>query len=209
MAEAQKYAFDTEFAPDGEILCDPHGAQTLFSAEDIEKARKSGFELGKQDALAQAERATTAAVQDLVQSARAILAAMDKESHAMRVEAARVAFAAARKIAGEALEGYGAERAASAIDAAMDALRHQPRLIVRLPTKDAETLSPRIEDLREGHAYEGAVLIRADDKMQRGEVVIDWSEGATSIDPQEISERIETLINAALASAAPDSEATP
>jgi hypothetical protein len=37
------------------------------------------------------------------------------------------------KIAGAALDGFGEERAASAIEAAMDALRHQPRLVVKLP----------------------------------------------------------------------------
>lgn len=206
--QAVKYEFDTEFTADGEILRDPHGAPTRFAPADMERARKEGYGLGQRDALVEAERASTAALQALVNSAEAILKRLDHEARAMRSEAARVAFAAARKIAGDALDAYGLERSAAAIDAAMDALRHQPRLIVRIAARDSEALAPRLEALREIHAYEGAVLLRPDEALAHGAVSIDWAEGATSIDPNEIAERIEALINAALASDAHNKETT-
>ena len=86
----------------------------------------------------------------------------------MREEAARIALAAARKIAGAALDAFGAERAAAAVEAAMDALRHQPRLVVKLSPDSGRALKPRIAAMCETHAYAGAVLVRAEPGLQRG-----------------------------------------
>ncbi|MCP6768728.1 hypothetical protein NL529_28195, partial [Klebsiella pneumoniae] len=91
------------------------------------------------------------ALQALASAAAAILNRLDAESRAMRGEAARVAMAAARKIAGDALDGFGADRAAHAVESAMDALRHQPRLLVKLAPDAADQLRERIESLCETH----------------------------------------------------------
>jgi flagellar biosynthesis/type III secretory pathway protein FliH len=116
-----------------------------------------------------------------------------------------VAIAAARRISGAALDAYGHERAISAVDAAMDALRHQPRLVVKLPSADVAFLQPRIDTMAETHAYAGAVLVRGDDKLRAGEVVIDWSDGCVRMSPEETFERINALVDAALAAPTPAS----
>ena len=117
----------------------------------------------------------------------------------MRAEAARVAMAAAQKIAGAALDGFGIERAAQAVEAAMDSLRHQPRLVVKLPPDMVEQLKPRITEMCETHAYASAVLVRGEPGLKTGEVSIDWSDGVITMDPADATRRIEELIDAALA----------
>jgi hypothetical protein len=57
----------------------------------------------------------------------------------------------------------------------------------------------------ETHAYAGAVLVRADDALRTGEVVIDWSDGVVSFKPSEAAERINALVEAALAAPTPTS----
>jgi flagellar assembly protein FliH len=202
MNQVRKYGFDTEFAPDGAIVRE---APKRLSAEEVEAECTAAYERGKQDAIAQAERKAAAALEALADAASAVLTRLDSESKAMREEAARVAIAAARKIAGAALDAYGQERAIAAVDAAMDALRHQPRLVVKLPTADVAFLQPRIDTMTETHAYAGAVLVRGDDKLRAGEVVIDWSDGCVRMSPDETSERINTLVDAALAAPTPAS----
>lgn len=202
MAQVRKYGFDTEFAPDGAIVSD---APKRLSPEEVAAECAAAYERGKQDALAQAERKAAAALEALADAASAVLTRLDAESTAMREEAARIALAAARKIAGEALDSFGAERAAAAVEAALDALRRQPRLLVKLPPADIEALQPRIAAMCETHAYAGAVLVRADDKLRAGEVVIDWSDGVVSLSPADAAERIHTLVEAALAAPMPTS----
>jgi len=197
MSGMRKFAFDTEFAPDGAILTD---APKRLTPEEIEAECKVAYERGKQDAVAQAERQAAAALEMLAGAASAVLTRLDAESRAMREEAAHVALAAARKIAGAALEGFAAERVAAAVEAAMDNLRHQPRLIVKLAPDAAEQLKPRIAEMTEAHGYASAVLVRVQEGLHKGEVVIDWTDGLIASSPQETETRIAALIEAALAS---------
>jgi len=196
MAQLQKFAFDTEFSPDGAILRD---AAKKITAEEIEAQSAQAYQKGKHDAVAQAEREAAVALQALADASSAILTRLDAESRAMRDEAARVALVAARKIAGAALDSFGADRAAAAIEAAMDSLRHQPRLVVKLSPQAAETLQPRIAAMCETHAYAGAILVRAEPELGPGEVSIDWSDGVVTLSPADAAERINTLLEAALA----------
>lgn len=196
MTNIRKYAFDTEFAPDGAIMRE---SVTRITPEQMQSATAEGYERGKNDATAQAARRTAAALEAIADATSGVLTRLNAESHAMRAEAARIALAAAQKIAGAALDAYGIERAAQAVEAAMDALRHQPRLVVKLPPDMAEELKPRIAEMCETHAYASAVLVRAEAGLKTGEVVIDWSDGVVAMDPADAARRIEELIDAALA----------
>ena len=200
MAQVRKYGFDTEFAPDGAVMRE---APKRLTPEEIAAECAASYERGKQDAVAQAERKVAAALEALADAASAVLTRLDTESAAMREEGARIALAAARKVSGEALDAFGAERAVAAVEAAMDALRHQPRLLVKLPPADADVIKSRIAAMCETHAYAGAILVRAENAMRTGEVVIDWSDGVVSLSPAEAAERINALVDAALAAPAP------
>lgn len=199
MSQLRKYAFETEFTPDGAIVNE--AAKKRITPEDVDAQSAISYQKGKQDALAQAERETAAALQALADASSAILTRLDAESSAMRAAAARVAIAAARKIAGAALDTFGAERAAAAVEAAMDSLRHQPRLVVKLPPAAVEELQPRIAAMCETHAYAGAILVRADTSLRAGEVSIDWSDGLITLSPGDAEARINSLLDAALAAA--------
>jgi flagellar biosynthesis/type III secretory pathway protein FliH len=118
----------------------------------------------------------------------------------MRAEAARIALVAARKIADASLDAFGADRAAAAVEAAMDALRHQPRLMVKVSESNLEDLSARIESACASHAYGGAVIVRADPNFKAGGVSIDWGAGVVVSDPEDVLEKVQHMVEAALAS---------
>ncbi len=196
MANIRKYAFETEFAPDGAIITQ---APKKFDSDELEAEKALAYKRGADDALAQAERQTTAAVQALGEKVTALLGKLDGERREMREEAARVAMMASRKIAGAALDSFGAERVAVAIESVMDALRHQPRLVVKLAPDAVDKLKPRIDEMAELHGYSGAILVRAQPGLRAGEVSIDWSDGVIHMNPEDAAKRIEDLIEAALA----------
>jgi flagellar assembly protein FliH len=196
MSNVRKYAFETEFAPDGEIVRE---AAKRITPEEVQAADSEGYERGKNDATAQAERRVAAALEAIADAASAVLTRLDVESKAMRAEAARLAIVSAQRIAGAALDAFGLERAQKAVESAMDLLRHQPRLVVKLPPDMAEQLKPRIAVMCETYAYAAAVLVRAEEGLKTGEVVIDWSDGMIAMDPADAAKRIEDLIDAALA----------
>lgn len=195
MSQIRKYAFETEFSADGAIVRE---AAKRLTPEEIEAERAAAYDQGRQDAIAQAAARSAAALEALADAASAVVSRLEAESRAMREEAVRLAMAAARKISGAALDAFGQERALAAIEAAMDMLRHQPRLLVRLPPEAAEQLKPRIEELRDAHAYAGAILVRAEPGLRSGAVAVDWSDGMVLLDPEEAAQRVQALMDAAL-----------
>ncbi|MGE0044945.1 MAG: hypothetical protein AB7J28_05710 [Hyphomonadaceae bacterium] len=203
MASLRRYAFDTEFAPDGTILRDgATGEKKRLTPEELEAERQTAYKSGQRDAVAVAERANADAAAALADHAKAILARLDEDARRLRGEAAMIAMSAARKIAGEALDAFGQERAAAAIEAAMEALPHGPRLIIRVTPAHVDTLKKRIEVLVADHAYAGAILVRADETAKTGDIAIDWTEGVVTFNRDDIAGRVEELIAAALAAPA-------
>jgi flagellar assembly protein FliH len=195
MGIARKYAFDTEFAPDGAIV---RTSTTRLTPEAVEVERNAAYERGKQDAMAQAEREAAIALQGLAATAAQILKRLDAETRAHRDDGAVLALAVAHKVAGAALSAYGDERALKAIEGAMDMLRQQPKLVVRLPKDAANLLKPRIDAMAEAHGYAGAILVREDETLVSGAVSIDWSDGVVVHDPVEIARRVDSLIHTTL-----------
>ncbi len=196
MGEVRKYAFDTEFAADGAVV---RASKSRLSPEAVEAERTAAYERGKQDALVRAEQQVAAALEAIADVASTILARLEAESRALREDGAALAIASARKIAGAALDAFGEARALSVIEATMELLRHQPRLVLKLAPEAVESLKPRIEAMCESHAYAGAILVRAEPGLSAGAVVIDWSDGAIASDPEDIARRIDAHIETALA----------
>lgn len=204
MTTIRKFAFDREFSADGAVLRESAVTPKKITPEESEALCAQAYERGKQDAYAAAEREAAAALKELAGAAQATLSKLDHEAQAMRAEAARIALSSARKIADSALDAYGPERAVKAVEAAMETLRHQPRLIVKVSEHDAETLRPRIEAACQALSYGGAVIVRPDADYKTGAVSVDWSGGMVLSDPQEVAERLHLLIEQALAADAPN-----
>lgn len=196
MTQIRKHTFNTEFSPDGAIV---RNAPKRLTSDQIAAECAAAYERGKRDAQTLSERQSAAALEALAAAATATLARLDVECRAMREEAAHLALIAARKIASAALDAFGAERAIAAIEAAMETLRHQPRLLIKLSPDTAESLKPRVAAIRDAHAYASAILVRDDASLDAGEVSIDWSDGVITMNSGEIAERISALIDAALA----------
>lgn len=199
MTRARKFAFDTEFAADGAILSD---APKRMTPDEIDTALADSYQRGKQDALAQAEQQAAAALEALASAAAALGQKLDVERRALRDDAILLARAAARKIAGAALEAFGDERALAAIETAMDSLRHHPRLLIKLSPQAALSLQSRIAAAAQAHGYGGDIIVRTDPNVGPGTVMLDWSDGVACTDPDETAARVGALMDAALGAAA-------
>jgi flagellar biosynthesis/type III secretory pathway protein FliH len=70
---------------------------------------------------------------------------------------------------------------------------------VKLAPDAVDTLKPRIDEMSDLHGYSGAILVRAQPGLRAGEVSIDWSDGVIHMSPEDAAQRIEDLIQAALA----------
>ncbi len=198
MSAVRKYAFDTVFSPDGAVLRDGSGFRAQFTRDEVEAVKASAFEDGRADSMARAEESSAQALQRLANEAARLLSALETERAALRAEAAQLAMTAARLVAGKALEKFGEDRIASAVEQAMDQLRQGPRLIIRVPTNSYGALRPRLEGMAQASAYPAAIMVREEPQMSAGDVIIEWADGAIALDRDALFSRAEEIIDTAL-----------
>jgi len=198
----KKFGFDTEFAANGEVLREDGNAKRLMTAEDITSERAAAYKQGAADALAAAERDYAAELARLTHSAAALSQRLAGESAALRAEAASLARITAHAIAGAALARFGDERIVEIIERALESLRDQPRLLVKLAPAHAERLRARLDTAAKASGAEAAITVVPQANAASGAVSIEWRHGAIGFDPSEVEARIGALVEQSLADAA-------
>src|ERR1700759_1087400 len=179
MTAAKKFTFDTEFA----------GAENRPSPAARARAKQTltTEELDAMAAQAKADRESQASVlaaQALDRSVAALTiavrAALDNsaaEVEALRVEAAHLALALAKKIAPAALAALPAGDVEIVLRQAMHQAIGEPRVTLRAAPAVVEVLEARLTDIAHEEGYEGRVMIAADPAMAGGDCRIEWRGG--------------------------------
>lgn len=193
MTSARKYGFETVFSAEGEILRDGHGLRAIYTAKEVEAIRGEAFAAGQDSEMAKAQRAAADMARTLAKQAQLLLTQIGGEIQTLRGEATQFALAAGRAIAGAALDSYGEARALQIVQEALEELRLQPRLLVRVP----QALHPILEPLLQGIAAEqglgDAMIIRPDAGTQPGDVSLEWPEGRISVSRTDLLARLEAM----------------
>ncbi len=193
MTPARKYGFETVFSAEGEILRDGHGLRAIYTAKEVEAIRGEAFAAGQDSEMAKAQRAGADMARILAKQAQLLLAQIGGEIQTLRAEATQFALAAGRAIAGAALDSYGEARALQIVQEALEELRLQPRLLVRVP----QALHPILEPLLQGIAAEqglgDALIIRPDAGAQPGDVSLEWPQGRISVSRADLLARLEAM----------------
>lgn len=185
------FIFDTEFAPDGAVL--QGGEQSYYSREEAAEIRQRAHLAGEQAAQDQG----VAALHSFVSNINAVHAALAQAAAQVREEAAELALAAARKIAGVALDKNGEEAAADALAEAVRNLKSGPAIVVSVPEDALPELLPRLEKLKAEGAVD-AIRLQASETAQPGDWRIEWAEGGQGFDREQVAEAVEAAVRARL-----------
>lgn len=192
--EIRKYAFDLVFDAAGHTTLREDRQARRFSEEELEMARAEGERAGRADARAAAEAALAAQVEAAARSAQRLEAALQAETALLRQEAARLAFAMASKVAGRALEAFGAERVIEAFDLALERLGEESRIVVRVRPDAVERLRPRLQETAKAHGFAGTLVVRGAERAGAGDVTIEWADGAMSLHTEALLARLEDTL---------------
>lgn len=185
-----KFDFDTEFDRNGEILREGESYKRFFTQDDVDAARMWGVEEGRE----MEEGRCAQSLQAIASQMQLIIARLAHESDALRHEAADLAVAAARKIAGEALSAYPLDTIESLAREAVKDLRSEPRLSVRCASDLVESLSERLETTAREAGFEGIIMVRGDDGMTGADVRLEWGAGAVQRSAEEIETRLNDVV---------------
>ncbi|MGJ3232407.1 MAG: FliH/SctL family protein [Oceanicaulis sp.] len=203
----KRFAFDREFAADGTVLRDGETIKRVLTEAEARAMAETAARDARRSAESEAAREAADALKQVSGKLQALIARLDQESEALRQDAARLALAAARAVAGAALDQYGAETVEQCVKEALADLRAEPRIAVRVAPHLADPLAERLYQYAAAEGFDGAVVVRADTEVSAGDCVIEWRSGAVERTAAEIETRIQTAVESWLARPAEDRDA--
>jgi len=193
-AAARKFTFDTVFDGDRVIAAAPRPKRS-YTAEEVEAIRADRFAEGERSAVARAQEAQAAAIRALA-SALSTLTAI---AHDHRTGAARLALAAAGKIADAALTAFPQAPLTAAIDALAREIDAVPRLVARIADNQVEAAQAALTQAASDAGYPGQIVVRADSGLRGAAFVLDWGDGSAAFDPAQAAGRVAQALETALA----------
>ena len=192
-----KFVFDTVF--DDRRAVRPQRPKKLFTPEEVETLRAQAYAEGQRSVTVQAQQTQAAATVQIAEAVRGALGGLATVAHEHRVGAARLALAAAGKIADAALERFPEAPAAAALDALAREIEAVPRLVVRATPGHVEALQAALAEAAQAAGYPGQILVRADPAMPLAAFVFDWGDGSAAFDPVKAAARVAEALESALA----------
>jgi flagellar assembly protein FliH len=193
----RKFSFDTEF--DGDRIIAPVKAKRFFTPDEVEMARAQAFMEGERSAVAEAEARAAHALAEVTRAAVAALSTLAEVAHSHRSESARLALAAANKIADAALDRFPEAPVLAALDALSVELMSAPRLVVRTAPQDADRVAKSLERAAQNAGLAGQIVVKTDPDLPRAAFGFDWGDGRASFDAAAASTRVGEALEAALA----------
>lgn len=202
----QRFGFDTEFNAEGGIAYAPPAVKRVFLPDEVERIRVQAYAEGERAATVRAEEAVAAALAQIAEASRSGLGRLAQLAHEHRTACAELALAAARVIAGAALDGLPEAPAAAALQALAHEIEATPRLVVRAAPDLVVRLRDALDQTAQACGFPGQIVVKADPALAMAAFVFDWGDGRASFDPIQAAERVADALRTALAAEAPPAE---
>ena len=195
----RKFTFDTVFNEAGGITSQPAPVKRVFLADEVEKIRRDAYAEGERSAMVRTEQAQVAALNEIAGSVRAAFHALAEVAHGHRAASAELALAAARTIAGAALDLFPEAPASAALEALAREVEATPRLAVRTAPDMVGRIQAALDRVAQALGLTGQIVVRGDPTMPAAAFVLDWGDGKASYDPEEASQRVAAALRNAIA----------
>lgn len=207
MGAAQKFLFDTDFSPNASQADRPIAAaeHAIKLGEAESKGFADGFATAEKERVAEAERRTAAAFEQIGDGLTRLVAGLSAVEDRLEAEAVEVAAAVARKLSAElvAREPF-AEIAALATDC-FKQLVTAPHVVVRVNNSLLVTAKERLGEAARTRGFEGRLVVIAEPDIAPGDCRIEWADGGMTRDSGKteaaIAEMVSRYINARLPTA--------
>ncbi len=184
-ATATKFMFGTDFR---------EGSRKAASEADLGAARAEGFHAGLEQGRNEAEGQLSGFAGQLVRSAERLFALEAARIATIEEQAAQVALAAAKALAGAAL----AEKPMAALEQAVRECivhaRQAPHLVLRVPEASVETAEELVKRMTREHGFAGRLIVLGEADIRPGDGRIEWAEGGFVMDGEQLSALIEQAV---------------
>jgi flagellar assembly protein FliH len=196
MTASAKFTFDVEFRPEGDLVSNAARARQkkAYTMDEIDqissKARDQGMKMGQ----VRAQEAQAQEIAKLVESLKAVVVRSARATDEVREEAAMIALAAARKLAGAAVEALPGGDVEEVLRHALHQALGEPRIVLHTSPKVAEMLKPRLAEIAHEEGFEGRVVVSGEAQLGHADCRIEWRGGGAERSSHEIETAIGALI---------------
>ena len=195
----RKFDFDTVFDDAGGIAYAPTPVKRSFTPDEVEDVRARAFAEGERTATVQAEERIAATLSQMSAATSDALGTLSRLAHEHRTACADLALAAARAIAGAALDAFPEAPAAAALETLAHEIDSIPRLIVRAAGELVARLQSELDKTAADCGFPGHIVVKADAALAPAAFIFDWGDGRATFDPVEAGQRVSEALHTALA----------
>jgi flagellar assembly protein FliH len=195
-AEPQKFKFDVEFRPEGDLISNAARARQrkVHTQEELDtmlsRARHDGMKVGQ----VRAAEAVAAAVQQLCAVVRDSADSAQRQIEDLRCEAAELALVCARKLAHHAVTSLPQADVEATLREAIHQAITEPRIVLRASPNVIAALKDKLEELAHQTGYEGRIVASAEPGMMAGDCRIEWRGGGAERSMDHIEDAIGEVI---------------
>ena len=173
--------------------------KSAYTTAEVDRIRADCIAEGEQRMMLTLQGQTAQALAAIGQALSHAMPALARAAHEHREGSARLALAAAGKIADAALDRFPQAPVQSALDALASEIKAAPRLMVAVSPDTAEAVTQVLQQAGETAAFAGQITVRPDPSLPAAAFVFDWGDGRAEFDPAASAARVAAALDAALA----------
>lgn len=198
--QMQPFAFDTEFDASGAVVASRpvQTVKRVYLAAEVEALVAAARAEARQQAMNELEGVQAMAATEIAQALGQALPVLARVAHEHRAASAELALAAARAIAGAALDRLPLGPIQDALETLGQEIDASPRLVVRTAGL-AQDMRGRVEAICAEAGFAGQVSFRDDPDMGRAAFTLEWADGRAEYSPDDVARRVGETLAAALA----------
>jgi flagellar assembly protein FliH len=201
MASVEKFlfdiAFDDELQKAAGAAHDPNRRRS-FSADDLAGAKDQGFAAGRTAGLEEAARSTDQAVSEalavIAKRLEELLAQLAQTGEEREGQAIETAVLLLAKLFPELARRNALGEVVALITQCLEELREEPRVVIRTADALLDPLRDRLDSLTAGAAYDGKVVLLADEALAPSDVRVEWADGGAERDTGRLWAEIDQVL---------------
>jgi len=179
--EPVKFTFGTSFETPSSRRKQQAPAEPVFSAAELDAARREAFVEGEAAGRAEQARANTAALAQastvLAQEIAAVTQSLAGQQATLAADAATLGHTVARRLCEALAAALPLAEMTAMVTACLQDLKDEPRIVVYAAPDLLDDARPLFEATAAAQAFPGRLIVLADQALARGDVRIEWAHG--------------------------------
>ncbi|GHF22601.1 hypothetical protein GCM10017044_16190 [Kordiimonas sediminis] len=178
MAEPVKFTFDRAFDGGAKSRYDEDVARLQDElAQTKEAAYAEGHAAGHAQALGEIEAATLEATNAIAASAQALITQQKSLEDRLKQEMVQLSYAIASKLAPTLIRERPLAEIEGLIEECLNMARKEPRIVIRVAPALLDSLSERINTIKNASAFDGEIILIDDASLKFQDCCVEWPDG--------------------------------